>query len=64
MSPYHRVMSRLTKCSYPVALYSNAYVVAAWRQRGKDKKDAANFGYTTLLPDNIPQSINLSLIHI
>ena len=52
-------MSRLTKCSYPVALYSNAYVVAAWRQRGKDKKDAANFGYTTLLPDNIPQSINI-----
>ena len=40
-------------------LYSNAYVVAAWRQRGKDKKDAANFGYKTLLPDNIPQSINI-----
>eukprot|EP00752_Nemacystus_decipiens_P003497 g3229.t1 len=37
----------------------NAHLVSAWRQRGKDKKDAANFGYTTLLPDNIPQSINI-----
>ncbi|CAM9747685.1 unnamed protein product [Pylaiella littoralis] len=37
----------------------NAYVVSTWRTRGKDKKDAANFGYTTLLPDNIPQSINI-----
>eukprot|EP00903_Cladosiphon_okamuranus_P014136 g13137.t1 len=37
----------------------NADIVSAWRQRGKDKKDAANFAYTTLLPDNIPQSINI-----
>ncbi|CAN0249624.1 unnamed protein product [Pylaiella littoralis] len=38
---------------------SNAEVVVGWRNRGKDKKDAANFGYTTLLPDNIPQSTNI-----
>eukprot|EP00904_Undaria_pinnatifida_P008485 jgi/Undpi1/4767/HiC_scaffold_18.g08120.m1 len=37
----------------------NAYVVAAWRKRGKGKKNAANFAYTTLLPDNVPQSINI-----
>ncbi|CAM9249351.1 unnamed protein product [Ascophyllum nodosum] len=38
---------------------ANAEVVAAWRQRGKDKKKANNFGYTTLLPNYIPQSINI-----
>lgn len=44
---------------YVSMLLRNAHVVSAWRQRGKDKRDAANFGYTTLLPDNIPQSINI-----
>lgn len=38
---------------------SNAEVVVGWRNRGKDRKAASNFGYTTLLPDNIPQSINI-----
>lgn len=37
----------------------NAFVVSSWRKRGKDKKAAANFGYTTLLPDKVPQSINI-----
>lgn len=40
-------------------IFSNAEVIYGWRSRGKDKKKAANFGYTTLLPDNIPQSINI-----
>lgn len=39
--------------------FSNAEVIYKWRQRGKDKKDATNFGYTTLLPDKIPQSTNI-----
>lgn len=43
----------------PQSLHRNAYLVAAWRAKGKDKKDAANFAYTTLLPDYIPQSINI-----
>ena len=38
---------------------SNADIVAGWRKRGKNKKEAKNFGYTTLLPDKIPQSINI-----
>ncbi|CAM9747614.1 unnamed protein product [Pylaiella littoralis] len=38
---------------------ANAYVVSGWRKRGKGKKEATNFGYNTLLPDNIPQSINI-----
>eukprot|EP00903_Cladosiphon_okamuranus_P008352 g8033.t1 len=38
---------------------ANAEVISGWRQRGKDKKDATNFGYTTLLPDNVPQSTNI-----
>ncbi|CAN0224047.1 unnamed protein product [Ectocarpus sp. 6 AP-2014] len=37
----------------------NAFVVSSWRKRGKGKKAAANFGYTTLLPDKVPQSINI-----
>lgn len=37
----------------------NAYLVSEWRKRGKDQKDAANFAYNTLLPDYIPQSINI-----
>lgn len=44
---------------YKINCFSNAEVISGWRQRGKDKKDATNFGYTTLLPDNIPQSTNI-----
>eukprot|EP00904_Undaria_pinnatifida_P007085 jgi/Undpi1/3506/HiC_scaffold_16.g06878.m1 len=38
---------------------TNAYLVSEWRKRGKEKKSATNFAYTTLLPDNIPQSTNI-----
>ncbi|CAM9249501.1 unnamed protein product [Ascophyllum nodosum] len=38
---------------------ANAEIVAGWRKRGKNKKQAKNFGYYTLLPDSIPQSINI-----
>ncbi|CAN0288357.1 unnamed protein product [Ascophyllum nodosum] len=37
----------------------NAELVAGWRQRGKNKNKAKNFGYFTLLPDNVPQSTNI-----
>ncbi|CAM9988636.1 unnamed protein product [Ectocarpus sp. 4 AP-2014] len=37
----------------------NADVVSGWRQRGKGRRAASNMAYTTLLPDNIPQSINI-----
>ncbi|CAM9948335.1 unnamed protein product [Ectocarpus fasciculatus] len=37
----------------------NAEVIFRWRQRGKNRRDANNMGYTTLLPDYIPQSINI-----
>ncbi|CAN0326469.1 unnamed protein product [Ectocarpus sp. 6 AP-2014] len=37
----------------------NALVVSSWRKRGKGKRAAANFGYTTLLPEKVPQSINI-----
>ncbi|CAM9225448.1 unnamed protein product [Hapterophycus canaliculatus] len=37
----------------------NAFVTYSWKGRGKDKKDAANFAYKILLPDNVPQSINI-----
>ncbi|CBN79156.1 Lipoxygenase [Ectocarpus siliculosus] len=37
----------------------NADVVSGWRGRGKAGKVANNMAYTTLLPDNIPQSINI-----
>lgn len=43
----------------PSCLHRNAEVVAGWRKRGKGKKQAQNFGYTTLLPDNVPQSTNI-----
>eukprot|EP00752_Nemacystus_decipiens_P012081 g10711.t1 len=38
---------------------ANAQVIIGWRDRGKSKVEARNFGYTTLLPDNIPQSTNI-----
>ncbi|CAM9888708.1 unnamed protein product [Scytosiphon promiscuus] len=37
----------------------NAFLTYSWKARGKDRKDAANFAYKTLLPDNVPQSINI-----
>ncbi|CAM9271580.1 unnamed protein product, partial [Laminaria digitata] len=38
---------------------TNAYLASEWRKRGKDKRQAKNFGYKELLPGNIPQSINI-----
>lgn len=53
----------LTRCKmanpFVSHLSSNAYLVYKWRQRGKDKKKANNFAYKTLLPEYIPQSINI-----
>lgn len=46
-----------TCCAY-LGVFSNAETVIAWRQRGKDKKDAAKFAYKTLLKDDIPEVIN------
>ncbi|WP_411024149.1 hypothetical protein, partial [Salmonella sp. s58408] len=37
----------------------NSYIASEWRSRGKDKHEANNFCYTTLLPEKIPQSINI-----
>ncbi|CAM9284618.1 unnamed protein product [Choristocarpus tenellus] len=37
----------------------NGDVVSAWKSRGMDKKAAKNFAYKTLLPRDIPQSINI-----
>lgn len=37
----------------------NAEVTTIWRSRDKTAKKALNFRYTTLLPDNIPQSTNI-----
>lgn len=34
-------------------------MIAIWSGRGKSTKKALNFRYTTLLPDNIPQSTNI-----
>eukprot|EP00904_Undaria_pinnatifida_P011934 jgi/Undpi1/7871/HiC_scaffold_24.g10343.m1 len=38
---------------------TNSYLAREWRKRGKNKKQAKNFGYKELLPVNIPQSINI-----
>ncbi|CAM9597683.1 unnamed protein product [Discosporangium mesarthrocarpum] len=37
----------------------NADVVSAWKAKGMERKLAANYAYNILLPDNIPQSINI-----
>lgn len=43
----------------PFVIFRNSGLVQAALKKGKDKKDAKNFAYKTLLPDYIPQSINI-----
>lgn len=59
-SPPHVEKTDMSLPSYYACwIFSNAEVIVGWRNRGKNKKASSNFGYTTLLPDNIPQSINI-----
>lgn len=41
------------------SLHSNADIVTKWVAKEKEAHDATNFAYTTLMPDLIPQSINI-----